>query len=119
MDRDLDDARDEDLSSDWRFAIAYNAALKLCTILLYGSGFRPERNRAHYRTLRALPEVLGAQRRADAAYLDACRIKRNTVEYDYAGATTVDEAVELIRFANTLRDDVLEWLRTNRPDLLT
>lgn len=26
------------ISADWRFGIAYNAALKLCTILLYASG---------------------------------------------------------------------------------
>jgi hypothetical protein len=40
--RDLDDSR-RDLSPDWQFGIAYNAALKLCTILLYASGYRPEK----------------------------------------------------------------------------
>ena len=35
--RDLRDAQG-DISADWRFGIAYNAALKLCTILLYASG---------------------------------------------------------------------------------
>ena len=34
VDRDLSDARGG-ISSDSRFGIAYNAALKLCTILLY------------------------------------------------------------------------------------
>ena len=34
--RDMEDARRE-ISSDWRFGIAYNAALKLCTILLNAS----------------------------------------------------------------------------------
>jgi hypothetical protein len=33
--RDLQDAEVKELSADWRFGIAYNAALKLCTILLY------------------------------------------------------------------------------------
>ena len=32
--RDLEDAGARDISEDWRFGIAYNAALKLCTILL-------------------------------------------------------------------------------------
>jgi hypothetical protein len=42
--------------------IAYNAALKLCTILLFASGWRPEKNLAHYRTLTALPLMqVGAQ----------------------------------------------------------
>jgi hypothetical protein len=55
VERDLKDAKESILSPDWRFGIAYNAALKLCTILLYCEGFRPEKNLAHYRTLQALP----------------------------------------------------------------
>jgi hypothetical protein len=55
VDRDLKDARQKGLSADWRFGIAYNAALKLCTILLYAEGFRPEKTLAHYRTLQAQP----------------------------------------------------------------
>ncbi|MGM0600012.1 MAG: hypothetical protein ACQETH_09375 [Candidatus Rifleibacteriota bacterium] len=57
VDRDLQDARRKELSSDWRFGIAYNAALKVCTILLYAKGYRPERSLAHYRTLQALPLI--------------------------------------------------------------
>ena len=43
VDRDLKDASSE-LSADWRFGIAYNAALKLCMILLYSEGYEAERN---------------------------------------------------------------------------
>lgn len=64
-DRDLADARTARLSSDWQFGIAYNAALKLCTILLYAEGYRPERLLAHYRTLQALPLILGNDRKDD------------------------------------------------------
>lgn len=46
VERDLEDSA-QALSADWQFGIAYNAALKLCTILLYASGFRPEKNLAH------------------------------------------------------------------------
>ena len=83
--RDLEDARTERLSTDWQFGIAYNAALKLCTILLYAEGYRPEKNLAHYRTLQALALILGPERQGDADYLDSCRSKRNTAEYDSAG----------------------------------
>ncbi|MGH9840792.1 MAG: c-type cytochrome domain-containing protein [Blastocatellia bacterium] len=38
VERDLADATGA-ISPDWRFGIAYNAALKLCTILLHASGF--------------------------------------------------------------------------------
>ena len=49
---------------------------------------------------------------ADAAYLDACRIKRNTVEYDVAGAATDADGKELLEFAKTLRKPAAERRRT-------
>ena len=74
-DRDIEDAETDGLSDDWKFGIAYNAALKLCTMMLYASGFMPEKVLAHYRTLLSLQFTLGPHRKADAEYLDACRIK--------------------------------------------
>lgn len=117
-DRDLADARTDRLSPDWKFGIAYNAALKLCTILLYSRGFRPEKNLAHFRTLASLPEILGPERKGDAAYLDACRAKRNTAEYDAAGRISASEADELLSFASELREEVIAHLRKNHPDLI-
>ena len=46
--RDLADAG-SNISPDWRFGIAYNGALKLSTILLHASGYRPEKTLQHYR----------------------------------------------------------------------
>jgi len=117
VDRDLVDA-EGDISNDWRFGIAYNAALKLCTVLLHASGYRPERTLQHYRTLTAMPLILGDKRKPDVDYLDACRIKRNTVEYDRVGGATGDDVSELIEFTKELRQEVLEWLRQNHPALL-
>src|ERR1700722_13302079 len=74
VERDLVDAEGE-ISADWRFGIAYNAALKLCTILLYACGYRPEKSLAHFRTLAALPQILGSDRQHDADYLETCRVK--------------------------------------------
>jgi hypothetical protein len=115
--RDLEDAGRTELSADWRFGIAYNAVLKLCTILLHASGYRVERSLHHYRTLQALPLILGAGRAADADYLDACRVKRNTVEYDRAGAATHADADELLKFAVHLRKEVVVWLKASHPRL--
>jgi uncharacterized protein (UPF0332 family) len=117
-DRDLEDARTERLSTDWQFGIAYNAALKLCTILLYARGYRPEKTLAHYRTLQALPLILGADRQRDADYLDACRTKRNTAEYDSAGRISPEEARELVEFSAELRIATVSWLKANHPELL-
>ena len=72
---------------------------------------------AAYRTFQALPLILGSDRKDDAAYLDACRAKRNTVEYDMVGGATSADADELIDFAATLESDVLAWLKKNHPDL--
>jgi uncharacterized protein (UPF0332 family) len=118
VDRDLEDARTERLSSDWQFGIAYNAALKLCTILLYAEGYRPEKTLAHYRSLQSLPMVLGANKQDDADYLETCRNKRNTAEYDTAGRISQDEARELLCFSTELREVVIGYLKSKHPDLL-
>lgn len=117
VDRDLEDAGGG-ISPDWRFGIAYNAALKLCTILLYAEGYRAARMLQHYRTIQALPLILGPGHRADADYLDNCRKKRNIVEYDYVGGATEDEASELATYVLELRERVLSWLKANHPSLL-
>jgi uncharacterized protein (UPF0332 family) len=116
--RDLQDARATEVSADWRFGIAYNAALKLCTILLYVEGYRPMQSLAHYRTLQALPLIFRKDRKEDADYLETCRVKRNTVEYDYAGGATENDADELIEFAEHLGKDVMEWLRSKHANWL-
>lgn len=117
VDRDLADAAEDAISADWRFGIAYNAALKLCAILLHASGYRPEKTLQHYRTLQALPLILGKAREDDAAYLDSCRIKRNKVEYDLAGGASEADAAELLQFAREFRKDVLSWLQEHYPKL--
>ncbi|MCK4536255.1 MAG: hypothetical protein KAT93_04535 [Desulfuromonadales bacterium] len=115
--RDISDAQGP-LSADWRFGIAYNAALKLCTILLHGSGYRPEKTLHHYRTIHSLPLILGESVQGDCEYLDVCRVKRNQAEYDRAGVVSENEADELIRFVEDFRMTVLEWLKTEHPEWL-
>ena len=117
IDRDLQDAIG-DISADWRFGIAYNAALKLCTILIYAEGYRAEKTLQHFRTLQALPLILGNHHETDAKYLDTCRNKRNVVEYDYVGGVSEDDVDELIGFVKELREKVIQWLRANHPKFL-
>ncbi|MFH1266024.1 MAG: hypothetical protein ABIK89_09865 [Planctomycetota bacterium] len=116
VDRDLKDATSS-VSADWQFGIAYNAALKLCMILLRSEGYRPSQGLQHYRTIAAMPLILGTSRKDDALYLDACRKKRNTVEYDYVGGASEDDARELLEFARGFKKDVLEWLEQNHREL--
>jgi hypothetical protein len=115
--RDLADTAGN-ISADWRFGIAYNAALKLCVIPLHASGYRPEKTLQHYRTIAALPEILGDQWKDAADYLETCRRKRNIVEYDRAGVVTEQDASELAAFCEELRQEVLAWLNMNHPHLV-
>ena len=117
VERDLNDAQ-RDISSDWRFGIAYNAALKLCRILLSTEGYRPSHELQHYRTLAALPEILGETKKADAEYLNDCRKKRNIVEYDDVGGASEADADELIGFVKEFKDEVIAWLKKTHPGLL-
>ncbi len=117
VDRDLRDASVDEISLDWRFGIAYNAALKLCAVVLFSEGYRAARDLQHYRTIQAMTIILGSERKDDVAYLDACRKKRNIVEYEQAGVTTEAQADELIEFVRTFRTDVVAWLGRHHPEL--
>lgn len=116
VDRDLEDSK-RNLSPDGQFNIAYNSALQLCAIALLAEGWKPDKLNAHHRTISALPLILGTDRRDDADYLDACRAKRNGLEYDAAGRVSAKEAKELREFAVELREAVVTWLGDAHPAL--
>jgi len=118
VDRDLHDAASSEISTDWQFGIAYNAALKLCTILVYAEGYRATTGLQHYRTIQAMALILGVSFKEDVVFLDACRKKRNIVEYDAAGMATEKEAKELREFTVQLRVTVVDWLKQNHPEFL-
>ena len=114
VDRDLHDAGTPGISADWRFGMAYSAALKLCTMVVHASGYRVESARHHYLSIAALPLIMGERAAHSAQYLEGCRRKRNVVEYDLAGVVSEIEADGLFRFACQLREDVLAWIEENR-----
>jgi uncharacterized protein (UPF0332 family) len=115
--RDLADARATVISDDRRFATAYNAALQLATIVLRAEGYRTAGAGHHRTTIAALPQVLGPVLSSTADYLDACRSKRNTVDYDGIGVATEADVIELIDEATRLQGTIESWLRENHPDL--
>lgn len=49
--------------------------------------------------------------------MDACRVKRNHVEYDYVDGASETEAEELVAFAKALREEVVRNLRARYPNL--
>ena len=107
-----------DISAAWRFAIAYNAGLRLCTAVLAAAGYRPVRDQKHYRTIAALPLILGDELKELAGFLDTCRTKRHEVTYEGAAVISDAEADELIEAVKELQSAVLSWLRRTHPALL-
>lgn len=118
VERDLTDAMLEGLSVDWKFGIAYNAALKLCTMMLYTQGYRPENALAHYRTIMALKEIGDGSWEEYAIYLNACRMQRNILEYDKSNVITADEATKIIEFSRSFHVEVKTYLQQYYPYLL-
>lgn len=119
VERDVADAGQPDLSVDRRFTTAYNAALQLATVALHAAGYRSVGHGHHWVTLHVLPEIMGSKAQKRADYLDACRTKRNVADYDRAGEISEVELSEILDEVRKFRSDLLEWLRTHHPDLLS
>ena len=116
-DRDLHDCRAADLSADWRFNIAYHAALQAATAALAAAGFRAARDAHHYRVIQSLAYTIavapGLLRR-----FDAFRKKRNLTSYEMGGRISDQEAKEMAAVAEKLRREVRHWIKANHPRLL-
>jgi uncharacterized protein (UPF0332 family) len=115
----VSDAAVPQLSADRRFVTAYNAALALATVVLSAGGYRAVGAGHHWTTIQALPELLGPEAQTRADYLDTCRSRRNTADYDRVGTVSNVEAEELLAEVAAFHDDVLEWLRANYPGLVS
>ena len=116
-DRDLAACQVEQLPADWRFAIAYNAALQAATAALAAAGYRAARDNHHYRVIQSLEFTIAPSRKMINAF-DGFRKKRNISSYDLAGSVSDREADEMFSLATNLRRDVENWIRTTRPVLL-
>lgn len=118
VDRDLKDAELRGLSADRRFATAYNAALELATITLYCKGFRPTGLGHHYTVFQAMKETMGNDYVDSANYFDACRAKRNVIDYDRSGGISEGEADRLFKETRQFREIIRNWLQTYYPQFL-
>ena len=116
--RDLSDARLDGLSDDRKFAIAYNAALQLCKIVIACSGYRVSGLGHHQVTFEAALIALKDEGEEYCDYFDICRRKRNSLDYDMAGVATKAEAEELLLKASEFREIVETWLKANFPHYL-
>jgi uncharacterized protein (UPF0332 family) len=116
-DRDLKDAKAKGLSDDWRFAIAYNAALQASNAALAASGYAvPKGDSNHFRVIQSIALTIGADD-GDVARFDQYRKRRSMSIYDAAGVITKAEVKAIQEFANDLVERVHEWLRIGHPEL--
>jgi hypothetical protein len=84
-DRDLHACNTKNLPADWRFAIAYNAALQAATAALAAAGYRASRESHHHRVIQSLEFTLAPERKMIDTF-DTFRKKRNISSYDVAGS---------------------------------
>lgn len=117
VDRDLRECQAEGLGADWRFAIAYNAALQAATAALAAAGYRAARESHHYRVFQSLEYTLKADPKL-IHRLDAFRKKRNLSSYEMGGTVSDKEAKEMATLAGELRAEVERWIRAEHPELL-
>jgi uncharacterized protein (UPF0332 family) len=116
-DRDLEQSQTPGLVPEWRFDIAYNAALQLATAALAAAGYQAERQNKHMRTLECLEFVVNIDQDT-VSFLDRCRRKRHAAVYDRVGAISEHEADEMLAAATRLRAQIGSWLQQEHPDLV-
>lgn len=117
IDRDLRDSQTPGLSNDWRFNIAYNAALQCATAALAACGYRATRDGHHYRTILSLELSMGVDHKT-VRQMDIFRKKRNVTGYDMAGYISDQESQAVIDMAVNLKSRLKQWLKENHRDLL-
>jgi hypothetical protein len=112
--RDLQDCRVRGLSDDWRFNIAYNAALQLARAALHTAGYDvPKGESHHYRAVDSLQFTI----RVDATLVDELQLfrkKRSAGVYEVAGMITPTDADGMVRIATQLRTQVQDFIDAER-----
>jgi hypothetical protein len=114
--RDLEDAEIQELSDDRRFATAYNAALQTAKISIVCAGYRLAGTQGQHRlTFDAARLALGASATQALGFFEACRRKRNVIDYDHASVATRTEAQEIVKEAKEFLELVERWIVATRP----
>lgn len=117
--RDIADASLSGLSEDRRFATAYNAALQTAKMAIACAGYRVASVPGHHRiTFESAKVALGKPAAQLADYFDACRRKRNEIDYTGAYIATGTEAEELLLHARGFLRMVEAWIAAKYTALM-
>ena len=104
--RDLEQANQEVLHLDTRFALTYNAALQLATAVLRLEGVRVRKEAFHARTFAELKKALPEDQAQLADYFDRARRKRHAAAYERINVVSESELDDLIEQVRKFR----EWV---------
>lgn len=114
--RDIADAAIPALSEDRRFATAYNAALQSAKMAIACAGYRVAAVPGHHRlTFEGARLALGKQVEPLTDYFEACRRKRNEIDYTGAIVATKTEAEEVLLHAKSFVAMVEQWIDSIHP----
>jgi hypothetical protein len=116
VDRDLGDAVVAGLSADRRFATAYNAALQLAKMAVTCAGYRVSGGLGHHQNTLDAVKVAIPEAARYADYFDACRRKRNRIDYEHASVATDSQAHELVAQVTEFFRLVEGWVEKNHPE---
>jgi hypothetical protein len=115
---DLEDADIQELSDDHRYATAYNAALQTAKMAIACAGYRLASTPGHHRlTFEAARLASGTSAKRPLDFFEACRRKRNVIDYDHASLATHTEAEEIVAEAKDFFDLVERWIAASHPKL--
>jgi hypothetical protein len=118
VERDLKASAEPNLDGDWRFAIAYNAALQCAALALKAAGYEVSKGGGmHHHTIESLKLTIGD----DGSVVDSLqtfRAKRGGGIYQATGIASDTEIEELRDLAKALQNRVLAWLRAHHAPLL-
>ena len=117
FERDIQDARAQNISVDRRFATAHNAALMVARAALAVSGYRTAGEANHYLTIHSLAYTIKTDDKTVILF-NKLRKKRNITDYELTGMVSAQDVVDTIELAQTLRRAFNDWLNTSRPDLV-
>ena len=82
------------------------------------SGYRVSARAGHHAvTFQAAHLAIGSEAAALVDYFDACRRKRNVIDYDNSSVATETEAAELLGKADKFRELVETWIRRKHSHL--
>ena len=116
--RNIADAHVMEISAENRFDVAYKAIMQLANAALQANGYRTLTNKpGHHMTLiQSLPQTISLDKRT-VIVLDALRKQRNVADYsgDVIPVSAVDECIS---HAENLLNDIKNWLKENKPELI-